>query len=1758
MKKALSDRNLLDRIALPPAVDALLTALQPDAPVPAGNDVTGTVEFGVDEHPLGFLSLNLKPPGPNVPYHLVSDANSFKLWLVLSKTPPAKKIFSFAKGAVGTVLKPATVQTDGRLEWLEAAAGDVSLTGVEVTILIEGQAGGTASMRLSPTDGQPAGIIRLGLDPPSVLLGGSGFGLQLPQAVWLDDSDVASPQGQTVVDGRTLQTAADQPPWRGLAVREARFFLPRETPLFGGHAVDAFVEVGSSPSGIDLAIATRWKPPPGGDGIGFDVLIECRDPSASGLQDFVPTLVEATMTLPIEETKPPQVDGKGFSMLAGKPVVVRLRFARSSSDPQTRVTLGLESQGPNGIVTVKAPEGGAAARAFIGAGALATALVADDPPASADATGVGLYGVLVLGLGVSAFLKNQGRVTLNAVELESTGHGVPVGDTLELRLDYSVDVIVQPITVGALSVAMADEQPMRVRNRNVHLVYKPNESGLDKFHLDFSAADMEIEDPGLWRVHGPDSLFDILGTRSGRGSTWLEIDLRFKLNLGPVKISGATIRGTLEDNGKVTASLRGLDASIAVPGAIEGEGKLQLLEGGGFEAEMAASLVPLNLDAGATVLYQPHGNSFMFFLKIGVDLPGPIPVANTGLGIYGVAGAFGVNAKPTSPGPHEDPIAFQLAWDSSKPLTAFTYGPDDLTIGAEAVIGTVPDLGFSFSAKGGLFLTIPDLVIRGSLWGKVLSPRLKVIDHPSGTDIGLSFKGVVVVDENDGVTIGLKGELNIPVLLEVVVPLGAHFPFSHPGVDSSDWFINLGADGYVNPSRQDGRALGPIRATVLPDLMPVDADAYFMTRGKGIDNWPRGGAVSFPDGFLLCFGFGFEYVIGVKGVVWAEVHASLDVLLATRPLTLAGYGAVGGSLNLGPLSIGVDAHISFLVAEHADPYIYAQVCGHIDLLFTEIEGCVDISIHDPPTYDVPVIDVHPLDDIQNEAVVGDLAFLIDDRYRRLGKLSRTHANLKPVWPDTLLHLSFAESPTLAAGYTGGQFAGIDSYPTGLAAKPIGSKMLHYEWTLTSLELFDVTNDLNGPGTPVPGPLSAAWQLGKDGDPGARPQAGDLVLLTYQGDLWLNRLTDAGANLPYDPVEETANFCQGDVRAQLGWAVGWGSTTAQSRFVMLSDPQSADPTVSTFTATVTLGWSGMPGVVFGPLAARSLPSPFQYDAPALEPSVPPLKEEREFDGVLDLGGVFGPSRDERVGGASTALMEPSDTLQEARLWLLADGYGERDLVVRDDRGEVWDFQPFPVLFGRVPIRFTPPSGGPIKSLTVSWMGGNRVGVLGLGGITDAAQRAAEARQDARAAESARQNAAATKQPQDETTKTGAGSRCVLDPGKTYRLDVDMTWSGWLEVQQEDGSTKEYTKLDQTTYNPKGGPSGTPTKRSFFFRTTPKPDPKKKLPTAKILYGQQGYITLLHHKVDVFDPQMLQRHVAGFTPAQSEQDRFRNDPLQVHFSASHIATLAKEYGYDLKLGLRRVDAAGADGEEKILNPALIAIQDASVLGKLDQRRFSAAEIGPCAVPKPGATAQAIEPLAPQAWYEVYVLAQGSGDVADGRLPGVTFKTSRWLTPADMLEALGFTAPAGKATGELPLATVPALPVELDQDAGFQAAVDALGLDGWPLADEPRLSLLWVRPQPGQPWLCAGLLVESPEAIHRPGRCELQGLALQPAQAGISFQLVRSDRTRSRLLFLVSQPFEPAAGSELVLTLVDKTGGSPSGAIELPPQPELAAEP
>ena len=81
------------------------------------------------------------------------------------RPPHPLKLFSFVQGLGGAVLKPAISQTLGEEEWLEATAGETMLTGADLALLVEGQAGDRARMRLTPNVGEPDGVVTLDWSP---------------------------------------------------------------------------------------------------------------------------------------------------------------------------------------------------------------------------------------------------------------------------------------------------------------------------------------------------------------------------------------------------------------------------------------------------------------------------------------------------------------------------------------------------------------------------------------------------------------------------------------------------------------------------------------------------------------------------------------------------------------------------------------------------------------------------------------------------------------------------------------------------------------------------------------------------------------------------------------------------------------------------------------------------------------------------------------------------------------------------------------------------------------------------------------------------------------------------------------------------------------------------------------------------------------------------------------------------------------------------------------------------------------------------------------------------------------------------------------------------------------------------------------------------------------------------------------------------------------------------------------------------------
>ncbi len=699
-----------------------------------------------------------------------------------------------------------------------------------------------------------------------------------------------------------------------------------------------------------------------------------------------------------------------------------------------------------------------------------------------------------------------------------------------------------------------------------------------------------------------------------------------------------------------------------------------------------------------------------------------------------------------------------------------------------------------------------------------------------------------------------------------------------------------------------------------------------------------------------------------------------------------------------------------------------------------------------------------------------------------------------------------------------------------------------------MALLDITD--SPAGVAVAGPLSGAWQVPKFGDAG-QPEPAELFLLTPARDLWLNRVSDGGKSLPNNPLQAQAQLCQTTVSPRLGWALGAGAAPISIGLFLPPDPVSADSLQSRVEGTLQSNTSAFSQPLSAATALR-LPPPAGFAPPSIIALDPQAKLERTFSAYLLPGQIAAPpgffatnlpqpqlARSELITGFTITL---DDALLQGRLWLVTDTSlwppGIVVLAVSDDQRGTWKLNAQTNLApGLTAVQYVPtaPANG-VRVVKVSWIAGLTVGYLGLGGITVTAQKAADARNAANAAAAAALATAAATPPAKPADPPSAVQRSVLQPGRLYRLDIAMSWTGTLYQRGDSGKTPLATLADQTAYAPKDPAASTSTNRSYFFRTTPVPVVPPNAPA----YGSVQLVRYLYKQTDLFDPTMIQRYLLGYEPAQSELDRFCNDPLSVHFSVAHAAVLADRYGYKLQLGLRRTDAAGPDGEKVALDGVFTQLLAPKFAKGTDAIRIEIASAAPCKVPTPGSTMRAPATLAPQAWYEVYALASSKAPaIADGTLPGVSFRTSRWATPQAMLEALHFSAAGrGSADGDLEISPDAVLTPRAvdDQDAAFDAFLAQCGLEGWPIATVPRVSLLWKRDSASATpaWHFVGVIIESPEAIHRAGRFLIGDLTLTMGlfPPAVTFDIRRRDRAGSRILLATSKPFTPSGWRDLPL--------------------------
>jgi hypothetical protein len=291
-------------------------------------------------------------------------------------------------------------------------------------------------------------------------------------------------------------------------------------------------------------------------------------------------------------------------------------------------------------------------------------------------------------------------------------------------------------------------------------------------------------------------------------------------------------------------------------------------------------------------------------------------------------------------------------------------------------------------------------------------------------------------------------------------------------------------------------------------------------------------------------------------------------------------------------------------------------------------------------------------------------------------------------------------------------------------------------------------------------------------------------------------------------------------------------------------------------------------------------------------------------------------------------------------------------------------------------------------------------------------------------------------------------------------------------------------------------------------------------------------------DVFDPQYLERYLFGYTPGDHTQAWLTGDPVAVHFDADHIEQLANRYGHDVVLRCRRTDTPpGRPDDEPEELSGFVLLTAVSLAKVADSRLFfgavsAAVAGGMCDLPRTGgASLGGLPRLEPGATYDLAVAFPRSGEADGGAaLPGVVFTTSRWKTPDDLLEALGFEQQPGRRASDLPVVPTGTFdPTDTVGDLLVQRALAQLGVERWPAATDARTVALWSRE--GDRWLLAGVLLAAPEPIHRPEVAGVARLTVDTLSCpGGSFRAPLRDGTGSRLLYRATQPFQPAGPLEL----------------------------
>jgi large repetitive protein len=584
-----------------------------------------------------------------------------------------------------------------------------------------------------------------------------------------------------------------------------------------------------------------------------------------------------------------------------------------------------------------------------------------------------LAAVVDVGLSAAAMLIPAAIGALPFLEVERIvwyGGEVHVGlrsGTDEVQTDILADIAVAWATTAPIVdvLSINPDKPLTVRYKAIG-VHTANRDATGKaafeLHPIFDASrgyTIDVQGSGSLVIADPlGKILRILAARLSRTNPLtLEIDIGMSVDLGVVTVTRAGVRVYLDDPTR-PPELTALGVSVDIADALVGSGFVQMAHSTDPQGQPVATiggqidltLRPIDLRIAAaveiaTITLPDGGTATGVYVALDIVLPVGIPLGTSGLGIFGFRGIFGMHYDRSPYWDRPGQPASALVWlenteghpehlANSKDEKLWVPYLDHWVFGAGILIGTMEG-GFIINLDGTLLIQLPGPRVVILMNARILS----VI--PDTDEIGMAAGILAVIEITpDHFLIGVLISWEIPDLITIKIPVEALFPF---GADASKWHVYLGARHDVGQ---------PVEVDVLGI---VKGTGYLMAKGDGLVAYT---APNFTlpalTGFAIGLGMAASFTWGDTGAgLYLRVGGGMDAELGFQPFTLAGTIYVSGELRLFIVSIGADAELDVIAAQHHDDQTHTDsfgvridghACGHVSFLFFEVHGCVDITL----------------------------------------------------------------------------------------------------------------------------------------------------------------------------------------------------------------------------------------------------------------------------------------------------------------------------------------------------------------------------------------------------------------------------------------------------------------------------------------------------------------------------------------------------------------------------------------------------------------------------------------------------------------------------------------------------------------------------------------------------------------------------------------------------------------------------------------------